>query len=206
MRPPFVLLVAWLSLGSCAAPIPKCIDYYRQVPQTDVRLQLDMDLLNSSELSQHNKQFGQEYINDFHNWETSLRDYLDALEANIDANEQLKNRYSIADAIVGGVASVSSIGVIFATAAIAAPIAGVVWIAVGLSIQQFNIQPQIEEGRKVLDNGRDLALLFRDSRVPFRAVAYADSNDQADRRFKVWQSFNEDLKARISRFLAKPVE
>ena len=90
----------------------------------------------------------EELLDSYYSAEHTVAEYVTALETNLDANEQLKNKYTVADSIVGGLASLSSPAVIFATAPIAAPIAGAIWIAIGLSIQQFNIAPQIKEGRK----------------------------------------------------------
>lgn len=210
-RPPIrtctvVLLVPVFLVTSCATSVPKADDYYRDIPQTDTRLELDMDLLTSSELSQDKKQAGERLVHFFHTAETSLRDYTDALEKSLDINEALKSKYGTVDAVVGGVAGLSSISVIFATAAVAVPIAGAVWIGVGLSIQQFDIQPQLTQGRKTLDEAHDLARLFPDVRVAFRAVVFADSNNQADRRFKVWQVHMEDLKKKVSHFFSKPLD
>ena len=100
-------------------------------------LPVDLDLLATARLSQDKKRVGEEFLIFFHNCETSLTDYMDALEKNLEANEELSKKYSIVDAIVGGVAGFSSPAVIFATAAIAIPIAGAIWVAAGLTIQKF---------------------------------------------------------------------
>jgi hypothetical protein len=119
-----ILVVPWF-LPSCATPIPNTGDHYRQVSQTYKGLQLDLDLLVTSKLSQDKKQDGEKLLNFFYSAETSLTDYIDALEKNLAANDQLKNKYTIADSIAGGLAGLSSPAIIFATAAVAIPIAGV---------------------------------------------------------------------------------
>lgn len=171
-----------------------------------VGLYLDLDLLRTSRLSQDQQQLGEKFLNFFYLVEISLADYIDALEKNLAANDQLKNKYTIADSLVGGLAGLSAPSVILATAAVAVPIAGAIWVGVGLSIQQFDVEPQIEEGRRRLAEANALAQHLPDVEKAFDAVAFADSDEEADRRFKKWQVLIEDLKKKTSRFFAQPVE
>jgi len=201
-----VLFVPLLFIMSCATPVPHAGDYYQQVPQSYLGLHVDIDLLSTSKLSQDNRRVAEELLNSYYSAEHSLTEYITALEMNLDANEQLKNKYTVADSIVGGLAGLSSIGVIFTTAAIAAPVAGVVWIGVGLTIQHVNIGPEIEEARRRLNEAQRLAQIFPEVRRAFRAVVFADSDVDADRRFKIWNVFSENLKIKVLHFFAKPVE
>ncbi|MBI4400887.1 MAG: hypothetical protein HY581_04580 [Nitrospirae bacterium] len=195
----------WFLL-SCATPVPKAVDYYRQVPQTDMGISVDLDLLAAAKLPDEKKRLGEKLLNDFHSAETSLTDYADALERNVEVNEQLSKQYAIADAIVGALAGFSSIGVVFATAAIAAPIAGAIWVGIGLTVQRVNIEPQAREARDRLKEVERLAQIFPDVERAFRALVFADSDVEADRRFKIWNVYAENLKVKVSRFFAKPVE
>lgn len=201
-----VLFFPLLFVLSCATPVPKASDHYQQVSQTDMGLSVDLDLLATAKLSEDKKRLGKELLNVLNSSENSLTDHVDALERNLEANEKLSKKYAIADAIVGGLAGLSSIGVIFTTAAIAAPVAGVVWIGVGLTIQHVNIGPEIEEARRRLNEAQRLAQIFPEVRRAFRAVVFADSDVDADRRFKIWNVFSENLKIKVLHFFAKPVE
>lgn len=163
-------------------------------------LPVDLDLLATARLSQDKKRVGEEFLIFFHNCETSLTDYIDALEKNLEANEELSKKYSIVDAIVGGVAGFSSPAVIFATAAIAIPIAGALWVAAGLAIQNFEIEPQVKEAHKRLADARAIVQLFSDVERAFDAAVFVDSDIEAERRFKKWEVYIEALRPKVSHF------
>ena len=76
---------------------------------------MDIDLLSTSKLSPDNRRVAEGLPNSYYSAEHSLTEYITALEMNLDANEQLKNKYTVADSIVGGLAGLSSHAVIFAT-------------------------------------------------------------------------------------------
>ena len=102
-----VLFIPLLFIMSCATPVPKAGDYYQQVPQSYLGLHVDIDLLSTSKLSQDNRRVAEELLNSYYSAEHSLTEYITALEMNLDANEQLKNKYTIADSIVGGLVGFS---------------------------------------------------------------------------------------------------
>jgi hypothetical protein len=198
-----LMMLATPFLLSCATPVPPAGDYYHQVPQSDLGLTVDLDLMSTAKLSPQKRLTGEELIKCYHSSEDSLTGYVKVVRMNLDANEELSSKYSIADAVIGGLAGFSSIGVVFATAAIAAPIAGALWIAVGLSVQNFNIKPEMETARKRLDGAQDLEPLVHDTESAFRAMVFADSYSEAERRFKKWEAYVRDLKAKTADYFAK---
>ena len=195
-----VLVVAASLCLSCVTPVPRPEEYYNPIQQTHMGLPVDLDLLTTAKLSQDKKRVGEEFLIFFHNCETSLTDYIDALEKNLEANEELSKKYALVDSIVGGVAGLSSPAVIFATAAIAIPIAGVIWVAVGLAIQNFEIEPHIKEARKRLADARAIVQLFPDVERAFDAAVFVDSDIEAERRFKKWEVYIETLRPKVSHF------
>jgi hypothetical protein len=104
---------------------------------------------------------------------------------------------------VGGIAGLSSIAVIFSTAAIAVPIAGVVWIGVSQYIQHYEIDPQIKKTGHRIAEAEGLLKLFPDVEKVFDGLAFAETHDEAHRRFKKWGAYVNDLEARTARFFAK---
>lgn len=201
-----VLVIPLLFTMSCATPVPKAGDYQHiQVPHTHMGLPVDLDLLATAKLPEDKKRVGEELLKFFHNTETSLTEYIEALEEHLEANELLSKKYGIADSIVGGVAGFSSPAVIFATAAIAFPIAGAIWVAVGLTIQKNDLEPEIEKAKERLDQARALAQLYPDIERAFDAVVFVDSEAEAERRFRKWEAFIETLRTKVSHFFAKSV-
>ncbi len=79
-------------------------------------------------------------------------------------------------------------------------------MAIGLSIQQFNIAPQIEEGRKRLDDAQEFLKPFPDIEKVFDGLIFAESETEATRRFKKWEAYIESIKAKASHFFVKPVD
>jgi hypothetical protein len=155
---------------------------------------------NAAKLSESQKRSGQELLLFFHSAESSLERYIEALEKNLDANETLSKQYGTADAIVGGVAGLSSPAIIFATAAVAVPIAGALWIGIGQSVQQFQISPEIETVRERLQGARRLLQLLPDTVTAFRGLVFADTETDADRRFKHWQRYLEKIRKTVLHF------
>ena len=192
-----------LMLASCATPAPKAGDYQRSVPPDYLGLMVDTDLLSTSRLDSEDKIAAQELLKIYYNTEYSLRTYIEALEANLGENEQLTKDYSTADAYVGAVSGLSSIGVIFATAAIAAPVTGVVWIAISQYIQQYKIDPQIKRTDRQLTEAQALLHLFPDIEKIFDGLAFSETYDEAHRRFKKWAVYVKTLEARTAKFFAK---
>lgn len=192
-----------LALTACAAPLPKASDYQRQAPQDYLGLAVDSDLLTTSRLDQEDKHAAQELLKTYYSTEYSLEAYEDALEANLGANDQLGRKYSTAEAFVGGVAGLSSIGVIFATAAIAVPVAGVIWIGASQYIQHYDIDPQIKKAERKLTEVEGLLKLFPDIEKIFNGLVFSETYDEAHRRFKKWAAYVKDLEARTARFFAK---
>jgi hypothetical protein len=192
-----------LALMACAAPLPKASDYQRQVPQDYLGLMVDSDLLTTSRLDQEDRNSAQELLKSYYGAEYSLRTYADALEVNLAANEKLGKDYSTAEAFVGGVAGLSSIGVIFATAAIAVPVTGVIWIGVSQYIQHYEIDPQIKKTEHRLAEAEGLLKLFPDVEKVFDGLAFSETYDEAQRRFKKWSAYVKNLEERTTRFFAK---
>ena len=195
-----MLFVSLLFALSCATPVPRPEDYYNPLSQPHMGLPVDLDLLSTARLPQDKKRVGEEFLIFFHNCETSLNDYIYALERNLEANEELDRKYWIADAIVGGLAGLSSAAVLVTTAAIAIPIAGVIWVAVGLSIHNFEIAPEIKEARKRLGDARAIVELFPDIERAFDAAVFVDSETEAERRFRKWEVYIEALRPKVSHF------
>jgi len=198
-----LLCALGLVLMACTAPLPKASDYQRQAPQDYLGLAVDTDLLNTSRLDQEDRHSAQELLKTYYGAEYSLEAYMGALEKNLGANEHLSKEYSTAEAFVGGVAGLSSIGVIFSTAAIAVPIAGVIWIGVSQYIQHHEIDPQIKKTEHRLAEVEALLKLFPDVEKIFDGLAFAETYDEAYRRFKKWGAYVNDLEARTARFFAK---
>jgi hypothetical protein len=192
-----------LLLWACAAPAPKAGDYQRAVPPDYLGLQVDTDLLDTSRLDAEDKAAAQELLKTYYNTEYSLRAYIDALEDSLGSNEQLTKDYSTADAVVGAVSGLSSIGVIFATAAVAVPVTGVVWIGISQYIQHYTIDPQIKKTDRQLAEAQGLLRLFPDIEKIFDGLAYAETHDEAHRRFKKWAVYVKDLESRTAKFFAK---
>ena len=199
----FILLLAAALFSACATPYPKPNDYQRQVPPDYLGLMVDSDLLNTSRLDQEDKAAAQELLKIYYDTEYSLQSYIDVLGDSLAENEQLTKDYSTADAYVGAVSGLSSIGVIYATAAIAAPITGVVWIAISQYIQQYKIDPQIKKAEGQLAEAEGLLKLFPDVEKVFDGLAFAETYDEAHRRFKKWAVYVRTLQERTARFFAK---
>ena len=195
-----------LALVSCATPAPKADDFQRSVPADYLGLMVDTDLLNTSRLDSEDKIAAQELLKIYYNTEYSLRTYIEALEANLGENEQLTKDYSTADAYVGAVSGLSSIGVIFATAAIAAPVTGVVWIAISQYIQQYKIDPQIKRTDRQLTEAQALLHLFPDIEKIFDGLAFSETYDEAHRRFTKWAVYVKTLEARTAKIFTKTIE
>lgn len=192
-----------LWLASCATPVPRASDYNQPAPQDYLGLMVDTDLLNTSRLDSEDKAAAQELLKTYHNTEYSLRAYVDALEANLDANERLSKEYTTAEAIVGGIAGLSSIGVIFATAAIAVPVAGVIWIGASQYIQHYEIDPQIKKTERRIAEAERVLKLFPDVEKIFDGLAFAETYSEVHRRFIKWSAYVKTLEARTAKFFAK---
>jgi hypothetical protein len=190
-------------MAACATPMPPPAEYYGEVPRTEMGLAVDLDLLATAKLSQDKKQVGEELLTFFHTVETSFENYIGALETNIGANEELKEKYAISEAIIGGVTGISSPAIIIATAAVAIPVAGAIWIAVGEAIQHFNIKPRINVARHSLDEARRITRLFPDIITAFRGLVFSDSETEADKRFKQWQAYIEHLRRIASAYFTR---
>jgi hypothetical protein len=192
-----------LLLVSCATPLPKASDYQRSVPPDYLGLMVDSDLLGTSRLDQEDKNAAQELLKIYYGTEYSLRSYIEALEANLAGNEHLSKKYATAESIVGGVAGLSSIGVIFATAAIAVPVAGVIWIGASQYIQNYEIDPHIKKTERRLTEAEVLLKLFPDVEKIFDGLAFSETYDEAHRRFTKWAVYVKTLEARTAKFFAK---
>jgi hypothetical protein len=192
-----------LALAACAAPLPQASDYQRQVPPDYLGLMVDGDLLNTSRLDQEDRNTAQELLKSYYSSEYSLDAYTEALEANLAANELLAKKYSTAEALVGGVAGLSSIGVIFATAAIAVPVAGVIWIGTSQYIQHYDIDPQVRKAERHLAEAQEFAKLFADVEKIFDGLVFSETYDEAHRRFKKWAVYVKSLEERTAKFFAK---
>lgn len=192
-----------LLLAACAAPAPKAGDFQRPVPPDYLGLMVDTDLLSTSRLDTEDKHAAQELLKTYYSTEYSLRTYIEALEANLAGNEHLGKKYSTAEAFVGGIAGLSSIGVIFATAAIAVPITGVVWIGVSQYIEHYEIDPQIKKTERQLAEAERLLKLFPDVEKIFDGLAFSETYDEAHRRFAKWAVYVKTLEARTAKFFAK---
>lgn len=205
MLKPWAVLLGALGLvvTACATPPPISSDYHRQVPADYLGLVVDSDLLSTSRLDSEDKTTAQELLKTYYNTEYSLRVYIEALEANLAENEKLSKEYTTAEAIVGGIAGLSSIGVIFSTAAIAIPITGVVWIGASQYIQHYEIDPQIKKTDRQLVEAQRLLSLFPDVEKLFNALAFAETYSEVHRRFIKWSAYVKNLEERTSRFFAK---
>jgi len=192
-----------LLLAACAAPAPKVGDFQRPVPPDYLGLMVDTDLLSTSRLDSEDKITAQELLKTYYNTEYSLRTYIEALEANLAGNEHLGKKYSTAEAFVGGIAGLSSIGVIFATAAIAVPVTGVIWIGASQYIQHYEIDPQIKKTERQLAEAERLLKLFPDVEKIFDGLAFSETYDEAHRRFTKWAVYVKTLEARTVKFFAK---
>ncbi|MBU6433798.1 MAG: hypothetical protein KJS98_10840 [Nitrospirae bacterium] len=201
-----VILVIPFALNcSCATPAPHPADYYiPQVPETDIGLVVDLDLLATAKLSDDNKRTGEKLLILFHSAETAFECYIEMAESSIEANEQLKEKYATTEAIVGGVAGISSPAIIFATAAVAIPIAGALYIGVGQMIQTLDIKPQLRLARDHIDEARRITHVFPDIGAAFRGLVFAPSESEAERRFKQWSAYIEGVVGRVSRFFTEP--
>jgi hypothetical protein len=199
------LLLGLLSLllASCATPPPKAADYRQPVPPDYLGLTVDTDLLDTSRLDSEDKAAARDLLKTYYTTEYDLRAYIEALEVSLAENERLAKEYTTAEAIVGGVAGLSSIGVIFATAAIAAPIAGVLWIGASQYIQHYEIDPQIKKTDRQLVQAEGLLKLFPDVEKIFDGLVYAETYDEAHRRFKKWAVYVKTLEERTEKFFAK---
>lgn len=194
--------VSLLLLVSCVTPGPKPQLYYHEVSTDDTGLAIDRDLLASAKLSEDQKRSGEDLLLFFHSAESSLESYIDALEKNLETTETLGRKYGTADAIVGGVSGLSSPAIIFATAAVAVPIAGAIWIAIGQSIQQFKITPEIEKARAQLKDARRLLDLLPDTVAAFRGLVFADTEAEATKRFRHWHRYLENVKHKVLHFFS----
>jgi hypothetical protein len=195
-----------LTLTSCATPVPMPDGYQRPVPPDYLGLVVDTDLLNTSRLDAEDRAAAQDLLKTYYGTEYSLRSHIDALEAHLAENEQLTKDYSTADAYVGAVSGLSSIGVIFATAVVALPVTGVVWIAVSQYIQHYDIDPQIKKTERRLAEAEGLLKLFPDVEKIFDGLVFSETYDEAHRRFTKWATYVKTLEARTAKFFAKTGE
>ena len=198
-----VLGLLGLLLAACVAPTPKADDYQHSVPMDYLGLMVDTDLLNTSQLDAERKPTAQGLLKTYYDIEYSLSAYIKALEANLGENERLTKDYSTADSFVGAAAGLSSIGVIFATAAVAAPVTGVVWIVVSQYIQHYHIDPKIRKTERRLDEAQSLLRLLPDVEKLFNGLAYAENSQEAQRRFQKWAAYVINLDERSAKFFAK---
>jgi len=192
-----------LFMASCATPVPPRGDFYHEVPKTEMGLAVDLDLLATASLAQDKKRIGEELLSIFHTAETSFENYIDALDTNIAANEELKEQYALSEAVIGGLTGIASPAIIFATAAVAIPIAGAIWIAVGESIQRFDVKPKIDEANHSVDEARRITRLFPDIITAFRGLVFSNSETEAERRFMLWQAYIENLRTKSTEYLTK---
>jgi hypothetical protein len=199
----FLLGLLGLVLAACATPVPKSGDYQRSVPMDYLGFMVDTDLLNTSQLDAERKPTAQGLLKTYYNIEYSLSAYIEALENSLGGNEQLTKDYSTADSFVGAVAGLSSIGVIFATAAVAAPVTGVVWIVVSQYIQHYHIDPQIRKTERQLEEAQSLLRLLPDVEKLFNGLAYAENAPEAQRRFQKWAAYVINLDERSAKFFAR---
>lgn len=200
------MVLLGLLLAACATPVPKSGDYQRSVPVDYLGLMVDTDLLNTSRLDAERKPTAQALLKTYYDIEYSLSAYIEALEGSLAGNEQLTKDYSTADSFVGAAAGLSSIGVIFATAAVAAPVTGVVWIVVSQYIQHYHIDPQIRKTERRLDEAQSLLRLLPDVEKLFNGLAYAETSQEAQRRFQKWAAYVINLDERSAKFFAKTVD
>ena len=192
-----------LLLAACAAPAPKADDFQRPVPPDYLGLMVDTDLLSTSRLDAEDKNTAQELLKIYYGTEHSLQAYIEALETNLGANEHLSKKYSTVEAFVGGIAGLSSIGVIFATAAIAVPVTGVIWIGISQYIEHYEIDPHIKKTERQLAEAEGLLKLFPDVEKIFDGLAFSETYDEAHRRFVKWAIYVKTLEARTAKFFAK---
>jgi hypothetical protein len=197
------LLVLFVVQTGCATPAPKALDYYQDAPVTNIGLAVDLDLLATAKLSQERKQEGANLLRFYHRTETSLENYIEQLEHNIGANEQLREKYATTEAFVGAVGGFSSPAIIFATAAVAVPIAAAVWIVTGQIIQAQDVKPEIAEAGKRLEDAHRLEHLLPDIVTAYRGLTFADSETEAERRFKQWASYIENLRTKVTHFFTE---
>lgn len=195
-----------LLLAACVAPTPKADDYQRSVPMDYLGLMVDTDLLNTSLLDAERKPTAQGLLKTYYDIEYSLSAYIEALEDNLGESEQLTKDYSTADSFVGAAAGLSSIGVIFVTAAVAAPVTGAVWIGISQYIQHYHIDPQIRKTERRLDEAQSLLRLLPDVEKFFNGLAYAETAEEAQRRFQKWAAYVINLNERSAKFFAKTVD
>ena len=67
----------------------------------------------------------------------------------------------------------------------------------------FNIKPEMETARKRLDAAQDLEPLYHDTESAFEAMVFADSYSEAERRFKKWEAYVKNLKAKTADYFAR---
>jgi hypothetical protein len=190
------LMTFIVTLAACATSVPRVEDYYDGIQGDDISLPIDLDLLETARLSSESQDEAASLLIAFRELEQSLQRYRTALDQAYNANEGLHEKYDTADAIIGGIAGLSSISVIFATAAIAAPIVGVLWIATSLGIDHLHIQPQqkrIDTRRQEIN--RELEKV-PDIQRTFDALIFADSPAEAERRFKRWRTYAREFQQR----------
>jgi hypothetical protein len=202
-----VTLVKYVSVAlfvaSCATPVPLRGDFYHEVPRSEIGLAVDLDLLATANLAQDKKRIGEELLSIFHTAETSFENYIGALDTNIAANEEIKEQYAISEAVIGGLTGIASPAIIFATAAVAIPIAGAIWIALGETIQRFDVKPKIDEANHSVDEARRITRLFPDIITAFRGLVFSSSETEADRRFMLWQAYIENLRKKSTEYFTK---
>lgn len=209
-RQPMRMKALWMSAlillmacsASCATPVPKPGAFSHSLSPHDIGLPVDLDLLRTSSLPESYKPAAEELLIFLHTAEQNLQDYSKALEDNLTTNTVLTEKYDMADAIVGGIAGLTAIGVVFATEAIVVPIAGALWVATGLSIQHFSIAPVQKEAQNRIDQAKQLMELLPDIKRAFDALLFAESEGEAERRFKRWKAYVEDFKSKVTPFFA----
>ena len=68
-----ILVIPFVLNCSCATPAPHPADYYNpQVPETDIGLAVDLDLLATAKLSDDHKRTGEKLLILFHSAETAF--------------------------------------------------------------------------------------------------------------------------------------
>jgi hypothetical protein len=187
MRKLFVFLPVIFFLCSCAIQAPMVTKYYVSVDNTDKDYQSYCNLIDLSRLSNADKALAKQLIKEQFDFKKSIISFSNANDSVIKVNRKKTSHYSVANSWVGGLGGLSSLATIWASWTVVVPVVSGVWNLFGLSIQTYNLNPEIEISNKNKEKVEVVNVKFNESKEKFQLMISASSKSDADKYFTDWK-------------------